>query len=945
MKKKPSYYLFVCLSLAITCHTPSTEASVLRYCTKAVFTMLCLSSSSQADSHSIISQGTFTSVVTEIDSFETPVILARNNDSDTLSLFRCDQLCNSISSVTAITSGSGVGYHADMVLDRSPEKIDIPSIVFENRTASQLVFIHCKDESCLQKESEFPLAANIQGREPSLKLSPSDGFASVAFYNSVNRHLTFAKCGNDLCPENMQQISPVDTFNSNGRYPSHVFNAAGGPLIVYHSTSEKSLKMAECGISSCGNSNIQKNYIATQVGATVGLHPLIELRTNKKPTVFYYYYNSTHGVLSLLYCYENLCDNREVTALYSGGTMNDLFVYDAKLHNDLPIIAYITSDNRLTLLTCERENCTGSQTILDLGAIGSVTGGGVHALSLQKDSYGNALLSYYNQTSDSLEFRLVTLYITNSPSVDPSGSPSKNPSFPPSRTPTNDPSTSPSKNPSRAPSRTPTSDPSGSPSKSPSRSPSRTPTSDPSASPSNNPSHSPTAFPSSVPSKPPSVSPLLPPKLTSRVPSAFPSKNPSHSPSTLPSKKPSESPSSQPTMSPTITSSPTTSPSRFPSNPPSNTPSTNPSRQPTTMPTLPPIPSKEVLEPEIQQGGFKEEKTSDTQYILILGVCAIGSFTIICIFCSVLIYCWMKQNKKKEDAMNNGIRERKKMEKGEDEQEEIEFQEIKQPLEEEPLKAVEPLQLPVPVVSKVLVAPNLSKKGLSFDSEITHDDDEKKQEVSYIEGSRKQEVQLPIVENMCEEDDDEVCGSTDTDLEEGVETAQSIVNAGALPNLILTKGNVKDVKTSFDKGYNEIDDEEIDNIDNNVEESLESTPKEPKKKKKSIKKQKHKHRRGAQSSKKSQSSKKINKKVTFKMAKNVPKDTFTSDNIIYIQPTDNTIYEDSDFEYEYEYEYEYEQEEIEDSSSSLGNDEISTAGNDKLESGGIDNVITHGFIE
>eukprot|EP00924_Labyrinthula_sp_SR-Ha-C_P010967 augustus_masked-scaffold_33-processed-gene-1.42-mRNA-1 protein AED:0.24 eAED:0.25 QI:0/-1/0/1/-1/1/1/0/1565 len=188
---------------------------------------------------------------------------------------------------------------------------------------------------------------------------------------------------------------------------------------------------------------------------------------------------------------------------------------------------------------------------------------------------------------------------TLSPTFRPSLSPTRNPTFSPTVSPTFSPSTNPTVSPTDSPTTSPTVSPSVSPTSSPTDNPTVSPTSSPSTSPTlsptNNPTVSPTFSPSTGPTTSPTVGPSASPTLSPTVgPSASPTFSPTTSPSVSPTNHPTTSPTASPTSSPTSSptlnpsASPTTSPTTSPTKSPTDRPTTSPTDSPTLSPTLSP---------------------------------------------------------------------------------------------------------------------------------------------------------------------------------------------------------------------------------------------------------------------------------------------------------------------------------------------------------------------
>ena len=182
---------------------------------------------------------------------------------------------------------------------------------------------------------------------------------------------------------------------------------------------------------------------------------------------------------------------------------------------------------------------------------------------------------------------------TKSPSTEPTMNPTSNPTIEPSNDPTMEPTLYPTSKPSNNPTLEPTADPSPEPTLIPTQIPSEPPTSQPSL----HPSYQPTSYPTSDPSFNPSIEPTAEPTIN---PTPIPSETPTHEPTLNPSANPSDSPSYSPTANPSIQPSPepTWYPSVEPTMSPTFEPSDHPSFHPTFVPTVNPsiFPSNTLTE-------------------------------------------------------------------------------------------------------------------------------------------------------------------------------------------------------------------------------------------------------------------------------------------------------------------------------------------------------------
>ena len=494
MKKCPSLNI-IWLSLALVFHVPSLQASALSSCSKIALSMLFLLHGSEANGYHTVAQGTGLSPKMVWDSQERPVMVVHNNQTKCLEFLRCgNKACDTGNIWKILTCEGDVGWNPDLVLDSS----DTPYIVCRNATKDDLLFIQCSDSICTEINSQVVLDEDHVGWYASIKLGV-DGYPGISYYDEFGKRLKFAKCNNVACTGSVT-ISILDDIGDPGKYSSQVLNQQGYPLFTYYGTSLKALKFLRCAMVSCAYNSI--SFLLDYEG-DVGAMSFMRLRQNFAPSIFYY--DNTNGTLRLHYCTNGGCTvTNHIYTIYDGGIPGTNLVYTVQLNgDDLPVIVYIdpqTPTYDLMVMTCDRSDCTRNNTFVKVGSMGE--GGENSALSLLLDTRGNAVIGYYNSSSNSLNAMRVTLHFTDAPTSNPTVLPTFMPTSVPSSPPTNNPTHSPSRSPS---STFPTGSPSASPSYYPSYSPSHSPTNNPTLIPSTNPSFAPTPSPTNNPSASPTI--------------------------------------------------------------------------------------------------------------------------------------------------------------------------------------------------------------------------------------------------------------------------------------------------------------------------------------------------------------------------------------------------------------------------------------------------------
>eukprot|EP01083_Nonionella_stella_P176418 617180_1 len=211
--------------------------------------------------------------------------------------------------------------------------------------------------------------------------------------------------------------------------------------------------------------------------------------------------------------------------------------------------------------------------------------------------------------------------------------------------------------PSKIPSYSPTRIPSKTPSTDPSTIPTETPSNDPSTMPSATPSNGPFAMPSEAPSTDPTST--IPTETPSTDPSTMPStETPSTDPSTMPTETPSSFPSHIPSRSP-ITSSPSVIPSTNPSNNPSVFPSNRPSHVPSHMPSLRDIIASTSITiyktSTLNKRDDKIRKNEEYDPYIIILVSVVLVTTVVIVIIGYHLYQHLKKDKRIAQGMKHSI--------------------------------------------------------------------------------------------------------------------------------------------------------------------------------------------------------------------------------------------------------------------------------------------------
>jgi len=286
----------------------------------------------------------------------------------------------------------GFGAYSSLQLDPSGN----PDISLGNEYDGTLYFVHCSDPNCTSYTSRAP-EIDPTVLYTSLALD-GNGHAVIAYQKHTGTNtgqLRVIHCINDDCSSNYKNA--VDWQDDSGAYPSLALDTSGNPVISYDrwSTSEYGdLYVAHCNDVNCAGS---ATLSPVDVGpGDAGRWTSLALDASGKPVVSYYSF--TANALRVVHCSDTNCTGRILVTIGSGGGSGTSLALGS---GDWPVVSYEGDGGvGLTLLRCGNPNCEVANIIT------IVDGGDGHRVgassSLELDSNGNPVISYYDVTGDAL---------------------------------------------------------------------------------------------------------------------------------------------------------------------------------------------------------------------------------------------------------------------------------------------------------------------------------------------------------------------------------------------------------------------------------------------------------------------------------------------------------------------------------------------------------------
>jgi LPXTG-site transpeptidase (sortase) family protein len=231
------------------------------------------------------------------------------------------------------------------------------------------------------------------GRSTSLVLN-SSGFPVISYYDATNDDLKVAVCGNATCTAN-NIITTVDSSGDMGRHTSLVLNSSGFPVIAYHDTTNRDLKVAVCGNATCTTNNI---ITTVDPSGEVGLQPSMVLNSSGFPVISY----DGNSDLKLAVCGNATCTtNNIITTVDPIGNLGLIISSSLSLNSSgFPVISYDDPSNgNLNVAVCGNATCTANNIITTVDSPG-IRGG---SPSLKLNSSGFPVISYYHFTNGGLK--------------------------------------------------------------------------------------------------------------------------------------------------------------------------------------------------------------------------------------------------------------------------------------------------------------------------------------------------------------------------------------------------------------------------------------------------------------------------------------------------------------------------------------------------------------
>ena len=315
-----------------------------------------------------------------ISYFQTPTSPTNGN----LRVAHCGNAnCTAGNSIVVVDTAIVVGSYTSLALDGSGN----PVISYYDSTNRNLKVAHCGNANCTAGNSVVAVDTGVDvGKYTSLALDAS-GNPVISYYDNANFDLKVAHCGNANCTAGNSVVA-VDTFGVVGRYTSLALDASGNPVISYWELGNHVLKVAHCGNADCTAGN---SVVAVDTAGNVGPHTSLALDASGNPVISYW--DLTNDDLKVAHCGNANCTagNSVVAVDTAGGVFTSL----ALDGSGNPVISYYDPGiGDLKVAHCGNANCTAGNSVVAVDTGGDV--GGYTSLAL--DASGNPVISYYDFT-------------------------------------------------------------------------------------------------------------------------------------------------------------------------------------------------------------------------------------------------------------------------------------------------------------------------------------------------------------------------------------------------------------------------------------------------------------------------------------------------------------------------------------------------------------------
>jgi hypothetical protein len=349
----------------------------------------CSTGNTIATPDSIDNVGQYTSIT--VDSNNKPVVSYYDVTKGILKVLHCgNAACNAGNTIATPDVMSSNGVQSSIKINGSGN----PVVAYYDFTKKSLKMLTCGNASCTAGNTITTVDANgAVGPYPSLVLS-NNGNPAVSYLDLTNGKLKILRCGNAMCTSGNTTASISSVSGVTGYFSSLKLDANNLPVVSFYNLTNGDLNIVRCGNASCTSSN---TVVVPDAASQVGMYTSLRLDANNNPIVSYY--DASNGDLKVLHCGSTTCNPNSVVV---GDSTANVGQYSSIKLDSMgkPVVSYWDQTNGdLKLLHCGNANCTAGNSITKPDVIGN-TGWDT---SLQIDSIGNPVMSYFSNTDGAMK--------------------------------------------------------------------------------------------------------------------------------------------------------------------------------------------------------------------------------------------------------------------------------------------------------------------------------------------------------------------------------------------------------------------------------------------------------------------------------------------------------------------------------------------------------------
>ncbi len=282
-----------------------------------------------------------------------------------------------------------------------------PIVAWYDSIDDNLVYARCPNPDCSGDDVLRTLDGSPEdtGRDVSMVVD-ANGLPRIAYVNTTQHSLQFAGCEVPACLDVAITEVDDDPVNSVGTDTQMVLGNDGLPVIVYLDVTADAVLVAKCIDAAC-SPGAQISVLDAQVPTTIGVSPAIVIGTDGNPVISYF--DEDILALEVAHCNDPACVTPATIT-----RVDDVPGFDAGRYSSIalrpdgrPVISYQFRDlggaggSGLRIAECTTADCTGDANIIDIdfrpGEISGVSS------DIVIGSDGGAIVSYYDTTTTSLK--------------------------------------------------------------------------------------------------------------------------------------------------------------------------------------------------------------------------------------------------------------------------------------------------------------------------------------------------------------------------------------------------------------------------------------------------------------------------------------------------------------------------------------------------------------